>query len=636
MSEQRYACLDRVTVPSDIRKLSTSELRVLCADVRDFLIETVSKTGGHLGAGLGSVELAVALHYVFNTPEDKLVWDVGHQAYPHKILTGRKERLNTIRQYRGLSGFLKRTESEYDTFGAGHASTAISAALGMVAARELTGAKYSVVAIVGDGSMTGGMVYEGMNNAGIMKKDLIVVLNDNNMSIAPNVWAISNYFTELIAHPSYNRFKKNVYELTGKLDVWGDRLRRVAARVEEGIKVVVTPGMLFEALGFRYFGPINGHNVAQLVRIFQEVKGYNGPILVHTITQKGKGYKPAEEDVQRLHGVTPFDKVTGVSPKKAESTPAYTKVFGSAVVELARSNPKIVALTAAMPDGTGLDQLQKAMPDRFYDVGIAEQHGVTFAAGLATQGAIPIVAIYSTFLQRAFDQLIHDVALQHLHVVFALDRSGLVGADGPTHHGAFDLSYLRLIPGMAIMAPRNESELRDMLYTAVQHEGGPIALRYPRGNGTGVPLKEGFDLIPFGKGETLRTGSDVALLAIGTMANTALAAAEELARGGVAAEVVSMRFVKPIDGDLLREVARRIPRLVTLEENVTIGGFGSAVTEFLAADGISGVRTLSLGLPDRFIDHGTPQELHAELGLDPPGVARSVTAFPAEARRNAS
>jgi len=465
---------------------------------------------------------------------------------------------------------------------------------------------------------------------------LIVVLNDNNMSIAPNVWAISNYFTELIAHPSYNRFKKNVYELTGKLDVWGDRLRRVAARVEEGIKVVVTPGMLFEALGFRYFGPINGHNVAQLVRIFQEVKGYNGPILVHTITQKGKGYKPAEEDVQRLHGVTPFDKVTGVSPKKAESTPAYTKVFGSAVVELARSNPKIVALTAAMPDGTGLDQLQKAMPDRFYDVGIAEQHGVTFAAGLATQGAIPIVAIYSTFLQRAFDQLIHDVALQHLHVVFALDRSGLVGADGPTHHGAFDLSYLRLIPGMAIMAPRNESELRDMLYTAVQHEGGPIALRYPRGNGTGVPLKEGFDLIPFGKGETLRTGSDVALLAIGTMANTALAAAEELARGGVAAEVVSMRFVKPIDGDLLREVARRIPRLVTLEENVTIGGFGSAVTEFLAADRIGGVRILSLGLPDRFIDHGTPQELHAELGLDPPGVARSVTAFLAEARRNAS
>ena len=636
MTDQRYALLDRVTVPADIRKFTTSELRVLCADVRDFLIETVSKTGGHLGAGLGSVELAVALHYVFNTPHDKLVWDVGHQAYPHKILTGRKERLNTIRQYRGLSGFLKRTESDYDTFGAGHASTAISAALGMVAARELKGEKYSVVAVVGDGSMTGGMVYEGMNNAGIMKKDLIVVLNDNNMSIAPNVWAISNYFTELIAHPSYNRFKKNVYELTGKLDVWGDRLRRVAARVEEGIKVVVTPGMLFEALGFRYFGPINGHNVAQLVRIFQEVKGYNGPILVHTITQKGKGYRPAEEDVQRLHGVTPFDKVTGVSPKKPESAPAYTKVFGKAVVELARANPRIVALTAAMPDGTGLDQLQREMPERFYDVGIAEQHGVTFAAGLATQGAVPIVAIYSTFLQRAFDQLIHDVALQHLHVVFALDRGGLVGADGPTHHGVFDLSYLRMIPGMAIMAPRDESELRDMLYTAVQHEGGPVALRYPRGNGTGVLLKEGFDLLPFGKGESLRTGSDVALLGIGTMANIALKAAEQLSHEGISCEVVNMRFVKPLDGDLLRSVALRIPRLVTLEDNVVIGGFGSAVSEFLASDGISGVRLLSLGIPDRFVDHGTPQELHADLGLDVPGVARSVAAFLAGARRNAS
>ena len=636
MTDQRYACLDRVNDPADIRKLSTSELKVLCADVREFLIETVSKTGGHLGAGLGSVELAVALHYVFNTPYDKLVWDVGHQAYPHKILTGRKARLNTIRQRGGLSGFLKRTESEYDTFGAGHASTAISAALGMVAAREVSGEHYSVVAIVGDGSMTGGMVYEGMNNAGIMKKDLIVVLNDNNMSIAPNVWAISNYFTELIAHPSYNRFKKNVYELTGKLDVWGDRLRRVAARVEEGIKVVVTPGMLFEALGFRYFGPINGHNVAQLVRIFQEVKGYNGPILVHTITQKGKGYRPAEEDVQRLHGVTPFDKVTGVSPKKPESAPAYTKVFGKAVVQIAKANPRIVALTAAMPDGTGLDQLQREMPDRFYDVGIAEQHGVTFAAGLATQGAVPIVAIYSTFLQRAFDQLIHDVALQHLHVVFALDRGGLVGADGPTHHGVFDLSYLRMIPGMAIMAPKDESELRDMLYTAVEHNEGPVALRYPRGNGLGVPLKEGFDLVPFGRGETLRAGSDVALLAIGAMTNVALKAAEQLAHEGIAAEVVNMRFVKPLDVELIRAITLRIPRIVTLEDNVVIGGFGSAVAEFLAADAVGGVRLLSLGIPDRFIDHGTPQELYADLGLDPPGVARSVNAFVAGARRNAS
>ena len=636
MSDQRYTCLDRVNVPADIRKLSVPELKTLAADVREFLIETVSKTGGHLGAGLGSVELAVALHYVFNTPTDRIVWDVGHQAYPHKILTGRKNRLNTIRQYKGLSGFLKRSESEYDTFGAGHASTAISAALGMVAARELSGENYKVVAVVGDGSMTGGMVYEGMNNAGIMKKDIIVVLNDNNMSIAPNVWAISNYFTELIAHPSYNRLKKNVYELTGKLDVWGDRLRRVAARVEEGIKVVVTPGMLFESLGFRYFGPINGHNIVQLVRIFQEVKGFNGPILVHTITQKGKGYKPAEEDVQRLHGVTPFDKVTGVSPKKKESAPAYTKVFGEAVVQIAKSNPKVIALTAAMPDGTGLDRLQKELPARFYDVGIAEQHGVTFAAGLATQGAIPIVAIYSTFLQRAFDQIIHDVALQHLHVVFAMDRAGLVGADGPTHHGVFDLSYLRLIPGMVIMAPRNESELRDMLYTAVEYTDGPIAVRYPRGNGVGVTLKEGFDKLPIGKAETLQQGKDVALLAIGTMANVASDASTLLAHQGISAEVVSMRFVKPLDADLLRAVSARIPRIVTLEDNVILGGFGSAVAEFFAREGITSVRQLSIGIPDRFIDHGSLQELYAELGLDAPAIARSVAAFMAGGQRNAS
>ncbi|MGB6121286.1 MAG: 1-deoxy-D-xylulose-5-phosphate synthase, partial [Bacteroidota bacterium] len=450
MTEHEYPYLDRVNSPADTRGFSVAELKGLSNDVREFLIETVSKTGGHLGAGLGTVELAVALHHVFNTPYDKLVWDVGHQAYPHKILTGRKDQFHTIRQYGGISGFLKRKESEYDTFGAGHASTAISAAVGMVAARELTGEDYKVIAIVGDGSMTGGMAYEGMNNAGLLDKDMIVVLNDNNMSIAPNVWAISNYFTELIANPSYNRFKRNIYELTGKLDEWGDRIRKVAARVEEGIKVVITPGILFEALGFRYFGPINGHNIPQLVRIFQEVKEYSGPILVHAITRKGKGYKPAEQDHQALHGVTPFDKVTGTSPHKAAGPPAYTTVFGKAVVEIAKMNPKVVGVTAAMPDGTGLDLLQKEMPDRFYDVGIAEQHGVTFSAGLATQGCIPIAAIYSTFLQRAFDQIIHDVAIQHLHVVFALDRGGLVGADGPTHHGSFDLSYLRLVPGMVI------------------------------------------------------------------------------------------------------------------------------------------------------------------------------------------
>jgi 1-deoxy-D-xylulose-5-phosphate synthase len=627
MTAPRYPFLDKVNVPADLRSFSMAELKLLCGDVREYLVEVVSKTGGHLGAGLGSVELAVALHYVFNTPADKLVWDVGHQAYPHKIITGRKERLNTIRQYHGLSGFLKRSESEYDTFGAGHASTAISAAVGMVAARDVKQENYRVAAIVGDGSMTGGMVYEGMNNAGILKKNLIVVLNDNNMSIGPNVWAISNYFTELIANPSYNRFKRNVYELTGKLDVWGDRIRKVATRLEEGIKVVVTPGMLFEALGFRYFGPINGHNLAQLVRIFEEVKDLNGPILVHAITEKGKGYRPAEEDSQRLHGVTPFDKTTGQSPKKAETAPAYTKVFGTAMVELAKGNPRVVGITAAMPDGTGLDLLQKAAPDRFFDVGIAEQHGVTFAAGLATQGVVPVVAIYSSFLQRAFDQIIHDVALQHLHVVFAIDRGGLVGADGPTHHGTLDFGYLRMVPGMVVMAPKDESELRDMLYTAVMYADGPIALRYPRGAGLGVTLKPGFDKIEIGRAETIRTGKHVALLAIGSMVQPALVAAESLEKEGISAEVVNMRFVKPLDAALVSDIVKRFTSIVTLEDHSRVGGFGSAVAEWLMANNAGQVRQLTIGLPDRFVDHGSPQELAAEVGLDAPGILASLRSF---------
>ncbi len=624
MSEERYHTLDRVNTPDDIRDFSPQELKLLCDDVRRCLIDVVSQIGGHLGAGLGSVELTVALHYVFKTPQDKIVWDVGHQAYPHKILTGRKKNLHTIRQYGGLSGFLKRSESEYDTFGAGHASTAISAALGMVAARERTGQDYSVVAVVGDGAMTGGMAYEGMNNAGIMKKNMIVVLNDNNMSIAPNVWAISNYFTQLISNPSYNRFKSNVYQLAGKLDVWGDRLRKVASRVEEGIKVVITPGMLFEALGFRYFGPINGHNISQLVKIFQDVKQYQGPLLVHVITRKGKGYAPAEADVQKLHGVTPFDKNTGVSPKKGGGAPTYTKVFGNALLEIARENKQVVGITAAMPDGTGLDILQRELPAQFHDVGIAEQHGVGFAAGIATQGCIPVVAIYSTFLQRAFDQIIHDVALQHLHVVFVLDRGGLVGADGPTHHGAFDLSYLRLIPGMVVMAAKDENELRNMLFTAVRHEGGPIAIRYPRGNGVGVPLESGFKQIPIGKGEILKPGTDVALVAVGLMVQHALKAAEILAVEGISCEVVNARFVKPLDDQLLANIAERHHSIVTVEDNTTIGGFGSAVAEFLAKNQIKGVDLKTHGLPDRFVDHGTPDELYREHGLDAGGIAAIV------------
>ena len=630
MSESQYEFLDRIEVPADLRKLDVKDLRRVCTELRDFLIDSVSKTGGHFGAGLGAVELAVALHYAFNTPEDKLIWDTGHQAYPHKILTGRKDKMGTIRQLGGLSGFLKRSESEYDVFGAGHASTAISAALGVATARDFDGKSYKVVAIVGDGSLTGGMAYEAMNNAGLLKKDMIVVLNDNQMvslsSLNPTLWSLHTYFNEALTHPTYNKFKANVWDLTGKLDHFGDRLRVVAQKLEQGVKAVVTPGMMFEALGFRYFGPFNGHNVAKLVEIFRHVKDLKGPILIHTITQKGKGYAPAEKEATRLHGVTPFDKITGVMRKKGGEPAAYTKLFGEAMVEVCKQNQKVVGVTAAMPDGTGLTILQKEMPERFFDVGIAEQHAVTFAAGMATQGYIPVVAIYSTFLQRAFDQVIHDVALQHLHVVFVMDRGGLVGADGPTHHGALDLSYLRCIQGMVVMAPKDEQELRDMLFTAV-HYDGPIALRYPRGNALGVPLRKEMTKIEIGKGETVRTGRDVALLAIGNMVPYSLKAAELLAGEGIEAEVVNMRFVKPIDDGLVAAIAKRFDAVVTVEDNVVLGGFGSAVVESLTRQGITNVATYLHGLPDTFVDHGTPAELHKTLRLDPRGIADVTKSF---------
>ena len=619
--------LPNIQSPADLRKLNVNELKGVSSELREFLIDTISKIGGHLGAGLGAVELAIALHYVFDTPTDKLVWDVGHQAYPHKILTGRKDVFHTIRQFGGISGFLKRSESEYDTFGAGHASTAISAALGMAVARDLEGEAFRVVAIVGDGAMTGGMAYEAMNNAGLQKRDMIVVLNDNRMSIAPNVWALSNYFTELISNPSYNKFKANIWDITGKLDTLGDRIRKIAGRVEEGIKVVITPGMLFEALGFRYFGPINGHNISQLVKIFRDIKGLHGPILVHVVTRKGKGYKPAEQDIQALHGVTPFDKVTGQSPKKAETLPPYTRVFGTALLEIARTNKKVVGITAAMPDGTGLDILQHEIPERFVDVGIAEQHAVTFSAGLATQGYIPVAAIYSTFLQRAFDQIVHDVALQHLHVVFCLDRGGLVGADGPTHHGVFDLAYLRCIPNMTVMAPKDESELRDMLYTAIEHLEGPVAVRYPRGTGSGVPLRTHFTKLPIGRSEIVRPGKDVAILAIGNMVYPSLKAAELLVSDGIQAEVVNMRFVKPIDTDMVRRISERFSFILTVEDHVVHGGFGSAVLEALASVPKSSVHVKVHGIPDEFIEHGSPSELFAMLKLDPAGIASVVKDF---------
>jgi 1-deoxy-D-xylulose-5-phosphate synthase len=570
---------------------------------------------------LGAVELTVALHYAFDTPNDKIIWDVGHQAYPHKILTGRKSLMKTIRQKGGISGFLRRTESEYDVFGAGHASTALSAALGIAVARDKAGDKYKVVTVVGDGAMTGGMVYEAMNNAGLLRTNIIVVLNDNQMSIAPNVWSLHNYFAEVLTHPAYNKFKTNVWELTGKLDSFGDRLRKVVRQVEVGIKASITPGMLFEALGFRYFGPFNGHNVGKLVEIFQHVRDLNGPILIHTMTEKGKGYAPAEEDFQHLHGVTPFNKETGQSEKK-DGPPAFTTIFGNALVEICEKNPKVIGITAAMPEGTGLDILQNKLPERFYDVGIAEQHAVTFAAGMATQGFVPVCAIYSTFLQRAFDQVIHDVALQNLHVVFVLDRGGLVGADGPTHHGTFDLSYLQMIPGLVLMAPKDEQELRDMLFTAIEYKEGPIALRYPRSNALGMPLNNGFQNLTIGKAESVKTGNDVALIAIGNMVPHALKAAELLEKDGISAEVVNMRFVKPLDEEILISLSARIKRFITIEDNVITGGFGSGVVAALNRLGMDEVRVKIHGIPDCFIEHGSPSELHQMLKLDAMGIAQ--------------
>ncbi|KAB2841465.1 MAG: 1-deoxy-D-xylulose-5-phosphate synthase, partial [Melioribacteraceae bacterium] len=517
LDKSKYKYLFDINSPADIRSFDATELKTLCAEMREYLVDVISQIGGHFGGGLGTVELTVALHHVFNTPYDKIIWDTGHQAYPHKVLTGRRDQLTRIRQYGGISGFLKRNESEYDAFGAGHASTSISAALGMAAASDHKNENRKVVAIIGDGAMTGGMAYEAMNNSGVLKKNLIVVLNDNQMSIAPNVWQISNYFTEMISHPEYNKFKGAIWDLTGKLDNFGDRLRKVAARLESGIKSIITPGMLFESLGFRYFGPVNGHNVAQLVKLFDQVKDLNGPILVHAITEKGKGYKPAEGHVQKLHASTPFDKITGKALKSGGEAPSYTSIFGKTLVEIAKQNENVIGITGAMPDGTGLNILQNEMPDRYYDVGIAEEHAVTFAGGMATLGVIPVVAIYSSFLQRGFDQIIHDIALQKLHVVFVLDRAGLVGADGPTHHGTFDLTYLRLIPNMVVMAPKDEAELRDMLFTAVQYKKGPIALRYPRGSALGVEMNEGFTELQIGKAEKLIDGEDCALLAVGSM-----------------------------------------------------------------------------------------------------------------------
>ncbi len=625
--------LKDIEYPRDLKKLNLMDLRELSDELREYLIDTISKIGGHLGASLGVVELTLALHYIYNTPDDKLIWDVGHQGYIHKILTGRKEALQTIRQKEGISGFLKRTESEYDVFGAGHASTSVSAALGIAAARDYQKRNYKVVAVIGDGAMTGGMPYEAMNNIGLLKKDITVVLNDNKMSIAPNNWSVQNYFNEFLTNEAYNKFRNYVWELTGSLEKkTSDRLRRAASRIEGSIKGVITPGMLFEAMGFRYFGPINGHNVVNLVKVLDEIHKMSGPILLHVVTEKGKGPSYADAHPEKIHALTPFDKETGKVLKKSSGI-SYTKIFGDALVDLAKKDDKIIGITAAMPSGTGLNALQKEVPDRYYDVGIAEQHAVTFAAGLATEGYTPVCAIYSTFLQRAFDQIIHDVAIQKLPVVFVLDRAGLVGADGPTHHGTFDLSYLRMIPGMVVMAPKDEDELRKMLYTATMYKRGPIAIRYPRGNALGVEITE-YEQLPIGKSERVREGKDVAILAIGNMVNNSMQAAEFLSRDGIEAEVINMRFVKPLDIEMLMDVFSRFDKVLTVEDNVIMGGFGSAVSEFAIQHNYKNDIVLH-GIPDKFIDHGKPEELHEELKIDDKGIADVVRAHLIKEKKNA-
>jgi 1-deoxy-D-xylulose-5-phosphate synthase len=625
ITQNQTPLLDRISTPADLRALSDHELKQLASEVRQAMIDAVSVTGGHLGAGLGVVELTIALHHVFDTPNDRLIWDVGHQSYPHKILTGRKARIRTLRQPGGLSGFCKRDESEYDAFGAGHSSTSISAGLGMAVARDLGGKSHNVIAVIGDGAMSAGMAYEAMNNAGAMDSRLIVILNDNDMSIAPPVGAMSAYLAKLISGGTYRRFRRFLKKLAHKLlpKAWEKR----AARAEEFTRGFWTGGTLFEELGFYYVGPIDGHNFDHLLPVLRNVRAMkNGPILVHVVTQKGKGYGPAEISADKFHGVGKFNVVTGAQePSAAGTPPSYTKVFAQALIEEARADEKIVAITAAMPSGTGLDRFAEAFPDRCFDVGIAEQHAVTFAAGLATEGYKPFAAIYSTFLQRAYDQVVHDVAVQGLPVRFAIDRAGFVGADGPTHAGSFDVAYLSCLPGMVVMAAADEAELMHMVATAAAIDDAPCAFRYPRGEGIGIALPKRGTILPIGKGRVLREGSAVALLSFGARLPECLAAADQLAGFGLPPTVGDARFAKPLDMDLLRQLAKNHEVLITVEEGSS-GGFGAQVLQALAREGLldRGLKVRTLTLPDRFIEQNKPNVMYAEAGLDAAGIVASV------------
>ncbi|TCK02917.1 1-deoxy-D-xylulose-5-phosphate synthase [Phorcysia thermohydrogeniphila] len=606
--------LEQVNSPEDLKKLSVEELKKLAEEVREFIIEIVDKTGGHLASSLGVVELTIALLKVFSPPRDEIVWDVGHQSYPYKILTDRKERFHTLRQFGGISGFPSIKESPYDAFGTGHSSTSISAALGIRIGKKLKGEEGHVIAVIGDGALTAGEAYEGLNNAGQLGEDLIVILNDNEMSIAKNIGAISNYLTKVATGENFRRAKKRLEEVTKK--VFGERVYKRLKRVEDLIvKGLFSPGMLFEELGFRYVGPIDGHDLDTLIVTLKNVSKMKGPTLVHVVTKKGKGYEPAEKKPEKFHGVPPKKK------KKENLPPTYTEVFSKTLVEIAGENRDVVAITAAMPSGTGLDRFKEHFPERYFDVGIAEQHAVTFAAGMAKKGLKPVVAIYSTFLQRAYDQIVHDVALQELPVVFAIDRAGLVGEDGATHHGAFDLSYLRHIPNMIVAAPKDEEELRHLLFTAIR-SGKPFAVRYPRGRGYGVPLREPLKEIPIGNWELLREGKEIAILATGWTVYQALKAAESLEKKGISVTVVNARFIKPMDEELLKRIASEHSVIVTVEENVVKGGFGSGVDEFLSP-WYSG-RVFNLGLPDRFIEHGEQNLLRCIVGIDAERIEKKI------------
>jgi len=618
--------LERINDPAQLREMPVRELEQLAEELRQVIINTVSVTGGHLASNLGVVELTLALHSTFNTPEDKIIWDVGHQCYSHKILTGRRERFKTIRCYGGLSGFPKREESIYDVFNTGHASTSISAALGIALARDHKGEKFDVIAVIGDGALTGGMAFEALNYAGHLGRDLIVILNDNKMSIDKNVGALSSYLSRLRTDPMYFKGKEEIESLIKRLP-HGSTVLRLAEKLKDSLKYLVVPGMLFEELGFTYLGPIDGHNIGAMKSVFANAKSLAGPVLVHVLTRKGKGYEPAEDKPDTFHGIGPFDVGTGTTSPKSEP-PSYTSVFGHTLSEIAKDRPNLVAITAAMPGGTGLDVFAKYHPERYYDVGIAEQNAVTMAAGMAAGGLKPVVAIYSTFLQRAYDQIIHDVCMQKLPVSFALDRAGIVGEDGETHQGVFDLTYLRSIPNMVVMAPKDEEELRHMLLTAVEYEG-PIALRYPRGKGVGVTLSEKLTTLPIGRAELLEKGEDIAFFAIGNQVYTALEAAELLAQSGIKATVVNCRFLKPLDEELLSEIAQKIKRVVTVEENVLAGGFGSSILEMLADRGLNNLKITRIGLPDVFIEHGKADLLREKFGLSGEKVFEKIKAsFP--------